>query len=395
MSNSTEPEIHLYIDTHSGLQELLSRLEEAPEIALDTEADSLHHYFEKVCLIQLCAGEDNFIVDPLCGMDLSGLLGILARKPLVLHGADYDIRIMRATFGFQATEGAVFDTMLAARLLGYEELGLASLVERFFGVHLSKGGQKSDWSRRPISESLLRYASNDTRYLLPLAGKLREDLERLGRSPWHRETCDVMVRNASRENEKNPDEVWRIKKSGILSRGQLNVLRSLFHWRDLEARRVDLPPFKILGNRQLLELAIQAAARPKGGLPAGTKLPRNCTGKRLQALKEAFRDAAGKTEAQWPCVLRHEKRPPQVPKALQEAIRTECDRVAGETGIASSTLAPRAALMNILQHRPLTLEEIMECAPLMRWQAGLLEPGIQKILSGSAGKNRLFISPEA
>ncbi len=139
MNGSTDAGNSLYIDTHSGLLDLISRLEEAPGIALDTEADSLHHYFEKVCLIQLAAGEENAIVDPLCGMDLSPLLALLARKPLILHGADYDLRMMRLTFGF-LPEGEVFDTMLAARLLGYAAFGLASLVERFFGVRLSKGG---------------------------------------------------------------------------------------------------------------------------------------------------------------------------------------------------------------------------------------------------------------
>mgnify|MGYP001077099340 CR=1 FL=1 len=154
-----------------------------PEIALDTEADSLHHYFEKVCLIQLAAGEESAIVDPLCGMDLSALLALLTCKPLILHGADYDLRMMRLTFGF-LPEGEVFDTMLAARLLGYEEFGLASLVERFFGVRLSKGGQKSDWSRRPLSESQLRYAGDDTRYLLPLAARLREEMRLTLPAEW-------------------------------------------------------------------------------------------------------------------------------------------------------------------------------------------------------------------
>ena len=128
MNDTEDAEKSLYIDTPSGLLDLVTRLEEEPEIALDTEADSLHHYFEKVCLIQIAAGEENAIVDPLCGMDLSPLLALLTRKPLLLHGADYDLRMMRMTFGF-LPEGEVFDTMLAARLLGYEEFGLASLVE--------------------------------------------------------------------------------------------------------------------------------------------------------------------------------------------------------------------------------------------------------------------------
>ncbi len=379
MNDSTDADNSLYIDTHSGLLDLISRLEEAPGIALDTEADSLHHYFEKVCLIQLAAGEENAIVDPLCGMDLSPLLALLARKPLILHGADYDLRMMRLTFGF-LPEGEVFDTMLAARLLGHEEFGLASLVERFFGVRLSKGGQKSDWSRRPLSDSQLRYAGDDTRYLLPLAARLRDDLERLGRIGWHRETCRSMVMQASRESEKDQNERWRIKGSFHLTRRQLNFLQAVFQWRDLEARRADRPPFHILGNQQLLDLAILAASDTEGAFRPGPKLPRNCKGRRLQALKKAVREAAGKPESQWPECQRRE-RPLSAPTGPLKALRAECDSLAEELGIASSALAPRSALANIARMKPVTLAEIMECGPLMRWQARLLESGIRRMLT--------------
>lgn len=378
MSDTADAEDALYIDTHSGLLDLVTRLEEAPEIALDTEADSLHHYFEKVCLIQLTAGEENAIVDPLCGMDLSPLLALLTRKPLLLHGADYDLRMMRMSFGF-LPERDVFDTMLAARLLGYEEFGLASLVERFFEVKLSKGGQKSDWSRRPLSESQLRYAGDDTRYLLPLAARLRADLERLGRIEWHRETCESMVIQASRESEKDQNERWRIKGSFQLTPRQLNLLQALFQWRDLEARGTDRPPFHILGNQQLLDLAVRVAPDPEGAFRAGPKLPRNCKGRRLQALKKAVREAAERPESQWPENKRRE-RPPTAPSGLLNALRAECDRLAKELGITSSTLAPRPALVNIARIKPLTLEETIDCGPLMGWQARLLEPGIRKLL---------------
>jgi ribonuclease D len=353
-------------------------LEEVPEVALDTEADSLHHYFEKVCLIQLAAGEENAILDPLSGMDLSPLLALLARKPLVLHGADYDLRMMRLTHGF-LPEGEVFDTMLAARLLGHEEIGLASLVERFFGVRLSKGGQKSDWSKRPLSESQLRYAAADTRYLLPLADRLRQDLQRLGRIEWHRETCASMVLQASRENEKDRNDRWRIKGSFRFTRPQLNMLEALFQWRDLEARGADRPPFHILGNQQLLDMAVRAASDPEAAFRTGPKLPRNCKGRRLQALKRAVREAAARPESMWPECKRRE-RPPSAPSGMLKSLRAECDRLAQELGIQSSTLAPRPALVNLARIKPETLEGIVECGPLMGWQARLLEPGLRKLL---------------
>ncbi len=370
----------LYVDTDSGLLGLVSRLEEAPEIALDTEADSLHHYFEKVCLIQLSAGEEDAIVDPLCGLDLAPLLALLARKPLILHGADYDLRMLRLTFGF-LPEGEVFDTMLAARLLGYEEIGLASLVERFFGVTLNKGGQRSDWSRRPLSDAQLRYAGDDTRYLPPLAARLREALEGLGRTDWHREACHSMVRQACRDGTQQRDEKWRIKGSTHLTRREMNFLRALFLWRDAEARRADRPPFHVFGNEQLLDLAVRAASDPEGVFRGGTRLPRNCRGRRLQALKEAVRKAAGQPESEWPERRKRRDRPPSAPAGLLKALRAECDRLADDLGIASSTLAPRSALTNIARDRPGSLEEIMKCGTLMRWQASLLEPGIRRLLT--------------
>jgi ribonuclease D len=269
--------------------------------------------------------------------------------------------------------------MLAARLLGYEEFGLASLVERFFGVRLSKGGQKSDWSRRPLSESQLRYAGDDTRYLLPLAARLREDLERLGRIEWHRETCRSMVIQASRESEKDPNERWRIKGSFQLTPRQLNCLQALFQWRDLEARGADRPPFHILGNQQLVDLAVRAASDPEGAFRAGPKLPRNCKGRRLQALKKAVREAAERPESRWPECKRRE-RPPSAPSGLLKALRDECNRLAKELGIPSSTIAPLPALVNIARIKPVTREGIMECGPLMHWQAGLLEPGMRTLL---------------
>ena len=367
----------LYIDRATRMLDLVSRLEGAGEIALDTEADSLHHYFEKVCLIQLSAGGEHFIVDPLCDMDLSPLLKLLARRPLVLHGADYDIRMMRSSFGF-LPEMAVFDTMLAARLLGHDKLGLAALAERFFGVKLGKAGQKSDWSRRPLSASQLRYASDDTRHLLPLAERLRQDLEKLGRIAWHRETCESMVRQASVESARDPDTAWRIKGSGKLPGGQLNFLKALWHWRDREASTIDRPPFHVFGNKELLGLAAQADGNLESALGAGPKLHRRCRGRRLETLRAALREAAKKPESEWPERRRREM-PQLAPKALTASLRAECNRMADELGIASSTLASRPALENIALNRPSTLEEIMACGPLLRWQASLLAPGTLRI----------------
>ncbi len=137
-----------YIDTNSGLDALIPRLGHAERIALDTEADSLHHYFEKICLIQLSFHGEDYLLDPLSKIDLSQFLNVLSTKPLIIHGADYDLRMLRTSFGFRP-QREVFDTMLAAQILGYEQFGLAALIHRYLDTTVTKQGQKSDWSLRP------------------------------------------------------------------------------------------------------------------------------------------------------------------------------------------------------------------------------------------------------
>ncbi len=143
--NTPEPEEYIYVRERAAMETLIQRIGTAQRVALDTEADSLHNYFEKVCLVQLSLGGEHYLVDPLCGLHLKGLLETLADKPLILHGGDYDLRMMRASMGFRPRRD-VFDTMIAAQLLGFEQIGLAALIERYFDITIGKAGQKS---RRP------------------------------------------------------------------------------------------------------------------------------------------------------------------------------------------------------------------------------------------------------
>lgn len=167
------------ITTSSELIELAEQLAPLDRIAVDTEADSLHCYFEKLCLIQISVPGIDVLVDPLAGADLSPLFHSLTAKTLILHGADYDVRLFRR-IGF-ACEGTVFDTMLAARLTGHPTFNLAALVEKYFGVTLAKASQKSNWARRPLTSKMSEYALNDTRYLSSLAKELESQLRELGR----------------------------------------------------------------------------------------------------------------------------------------------------------------------------------------------------------------------
>jgi ribonuclease D len=207
--NAPESAEYVYVREPAAMESLVRHIGTAERVALDTEADSLHNYFEKVCLIQLSLEGEHYLVDPLSGLDLSGFSKALAEKPLILHGGDYDLRMLRAAMGFRP-RGEVFDTMIAAQLLGIEQIGLAALIERCFDIMMEKEGQKSeqksDWSRRPLSEKQLSYAINDTRFLEQLAEHLIRDLGERGRIDWHKESCRAMVESTGRDRLRDPEQ---------------------------------------------------------------------------------------------------------------------------------------------------------------------------------------------
>jgi ribonuclease D len=384
--NMPESEEYVYVRERGSLETLIQRIATAERVALDTEADSLHNYFEKVCLLQLSFGGGHYLVDPLCGLDLSGFLAVLSEKTLILHGGDYDLRMMRGSMGFRPRRD-VFDTMIAAQLLGIEQIGLAALIERFFNIALGKEGQKSDWSRRPLSERQLRYAVNDTRFLEPLADRLRGELGERGRVDWHRESCRAMVESSGRDHTRDPEDAWRIKGAGRLTRRQLAYLRELWCWRDQHARSANLPPFKVFGNQQIMELLQWAEVHPGVPLHQGPKLPRNIVGARLRTLDEAITRAAGMDPTQWPEVKRRDRDAGRNDCSEQiNALRAECAPIAKELGIAASTLAPRAAIEAIVRSRPRTLEEIMENGRLLSWQAELVQGAVERCLHSTGRK---------
>src|SRR5438552_18351777 len=174
------------ISTPEQIGELISHIDPHGRVAIDTEADSLHCYRKKLCLLQVSLPEGDFLVDPLAGNDLSALANALSGKEIVLHGADYDLRLLRRALDFRPTR--VFDTVIAARLLGGCEFSYAALVEKYFGIELAKGSQKANWALRPLSKKMEEYARNDTHYLLPLAEKLEKQLIERDRFGWFQQS---------------------------------------------------------------------------------------------------------------------------------------------------------------------------------------------------------------
>ena len=241
------------IDDAARLFELTRFLANETELALDLEMDSLHHYREKICLIQIASRAGSWLIDPLALKDLSAFTELLGKSDIliVMHGADYDIRSLRRDFGIEITN--LFDTMIAARFLGAAEFGLAPLLKIQFGVELDKKYQKADWSKRPLSSEMLAYATADVAYLLGLYDQLRENLVSQGRLGWLEEECALVC--ATRLVEKEGPLFLSCKGAGKLDGRSLAILEELLQLRDFWANKLDRPLFKVFSVETLTEIA--------------------------------------------------------------------------------------------------------------------------------------------
>jgi len=324
------------IATSSQLAELLPLIERNARVAVDTEADSLHCYREKLCLLQVSLPEGDFLVDPLVENDLVPLADTLARKEIVLHGADYDLRLLRRALNFQPAR--LFDTVIAARLLGVREFSYAALVEKYFGIQLAKGSQKANWALRPLSPKMEEYARNDTHYLLPLAENLESQLIERDRLGWFQQSCERAIASAAIDRERDTEEVWRIRGSGLIRGREAAILRALWHWRDREAERFDRPSFHVLRNDQLIETA-RAASRGE------TPQFRHFSERRARDFQATINSALALKEEDWPETRkRRGERPTREMERAAEGMRKRRDRAASELKIEPSFIAPRATI---------------------------------------------------
>lgn len=251
MKNNKMPEI---VSSQQALLELIGRLAREPLLAVDLEADSLHHYQEKVCLIQISTPTESVIIDPLAIPDLSPLAPILADPAIrkVFHGADYDIRSLYRDFGIEVHN--LFDTMIACQFLGEKEVGLAAVLFKRFGAELDKRYQKADWSKRPLSFEMIEYAVRDTSLLIELYLQLTAELQDKGRLAWVEEESTLLT--AVRAGSRDVGPLFlRFKGAAKMDPRTLAVLEELLRFRDNLARARNLPSFKILGSETLRQLA--------------------------------------------------------------------------------------------------------------------------------------------
>ncbi|MEX1045354.1 MAG: hypothetical protein WEC73_04425 [Chthoniobacterales bacterium] len=346
------------ISTPEQLADFTARLDTHQVIGIDTEADSLHSYHEKICLVQVCSPDGFFLVDPLAGgLDLSAFYASLTAHTIIIHGADYDLRLLGRHPAFDATE--IFDTSIAARFLGLEQIGYAALVQKFFGVTLCKASQRADWGRRPLPPRMEEYALNDVRYLLPLAEILENQLRELGRWEWYRQSRDAMVQSAREPRERDLEKAWRVTGSSKLAPRESAVLRALWHWREAEASAWDRPTFHVISNDRLIDAACAAVAGHKAEV---YRMPPTRYGR----MKEALRAALELPESEWP-VFERERKPRMTNAAcrLFEQLREKRDAIAKDLALDPSLIASRLTLMSVASQNG---------SRLLPWQRDLLQP---------------------
>jgi ribonuclease D len=376
----------LYLDTVGDVERFTSEISATREIALDTEGASFHRFVDRIYLLQLSTRQHHAVIDPLPIGVPSGL-GALLEDPsveVVFHDADYDLRLLQQDYGWQVR--TIFDTRIAAQLLGYTAFGLAALLERFFEVKLDKKHQRADWSMRPLTEGMLDYAAQDTRHLLQLKDKLAAELERTGRTAWAREEFSLL--EGTRWQDEAPGMGYlRVKGARDLSRRELAVLRELVPWRDAVAGSLDRATFRVLGNEQLLDIA-RTQPRTKEALAKVKGMPRAVLEQRGEELLDAVTRALAVPEAELPKFPRAARwdRDPEF-DARVSALKTARDAAAKRLQLDPGVLCSRDRLEAVARRNPATVEEVAEVNELRRWQvAELAEAFVEALAPHRKGK---------
>ncbi len=357
-----------WVRTPEELRRRIQAISASRAIALDTESDSLHHYAEKVCLVQLADGAAPVsLLDPLALGDLSHLRELMADPGVekVFHGAEYDIALLKRDFGFSFA--SLFDTQIAARFLGRKEFGLQALLQREFGVHLSKASQKADWSRRPLTASQEAYAAEDVRHLIPLRDRLLLEIRMAGREAWVREECDALALTPAAVY-REPADFLRVKGARDLHLRDLAVLRELFALREAWARKLDRPLFRVLGDEALVLLSQRRPARPESlrALP-GFHSP--VWRDRGPELLEAIRRGESVPHDQCPRYLHGRRRRPPLEAVLRaERLRSRRSATAERVGLDPGLLLPQRLIDRIALDHPRTVEELSRVPEIRTWR---------------------------
>jgi ribonuclease D len=370
-----------YIDTTPAADRFLSAVEQSTTVAVDTEGASFHRFVDRIYLLQMSTRDLTAVLDPLAIGKPESLGRILEsdRIEKVFHDADYDLRLLHQDYGWNTRR--LFDTRVAAQLLGIRAFGLAALLERSFGLKLDKKHQRADWSMRPLPKDMLDYASQDTMYLLELRDRLAGELEGAGRWSWAAEEFERLEGTRWEQPEGEDTGYMRIKGARDLDRRELALFRELVRFRDGIARELDRATFRVAGNEALFAVAKE---RPQTmeALAAIKGVPRGIAERRGAEMLAAVRRGMEVPEDQLPKF-------PRAPRWDRDAdfdnrvnaLRTAREEAAQRLGLDPGFLCAREKLETIARKRPQTLEELADVPDLRRWQIEVMGPAFLKALT--------------
>lgn len=361
----------VYLDTPAGAEHFLDSIREAPALAVDTEGASFHRFVDRVYLLQLSTASVTALFDPLTVGPLDRLGQMLADRAaeVVFHDADYDLRLLHQDYGWHPTH--LFDTRVAAQLLGIRVFGLAALLQRYLGVKLDKKHQRADWSMRPLPPDMRDYAAQDTMHLLELRDALARDLEQAGRWSWAEEEFG-RIEGTHWENGDASDAFLRIKGARDLTRRQLAILRELVRWRDDVAREKDRATFRVAGNEALLETA-RRAPRAREELATVKGMPRGMVDRQGEALLAAVEQGLAVPDDKLPRFPRAPRwdRDPDFEQRVNR-LREVRERVARELDLDPGFLISRERLEVIARRKPASLEDLRAIPELRNWQVEVM-----------------------
>lgn len=380
MTPSNSEALYLWIDTAQALNEMLSHLREWPVIAVDTESDSLYAYFEKVCLIQFSIPGTDYLVDPLA-VDVTALGGLFAdsRYEKVFHAAEYDIMCLKRDYGFSFLN--LFDTMIAARVLGWKRYGLGTILRDRFNVQLDKRLQRHNWGARPLSDRALNYARLDTHFLLPLREVQLAELRAKNRLVEAQQAFRRQTQVEPTPKVFNPDDFWRIRGARDLPPVEQAVLRRLFILRDRWAQKLDRPPFKVINDAALMRLA-QACPADRRSLAQVKGLSRYM---RRRAGDDLLKAIAKGLKDQPPSYPRaHRNHFDRDRQARYEALRAWRKGVAEARRVEPDVILPNGTLMALAKHVPQSVADLAEVDALDDWQRRTYGEDLLRVLSGQA-----------
>jgi ribonuclease D len=369
------------VETEDELKSLGDMLSSVRSIAVDLEADSMFHFREKVCLVQIGTENSVYIIDPLSTPDLSSLKPVFFDSGIqkVFHGADYDVRSLYRDFGIEINN--LFDTEIASRFLCIKETGLDAVIKKRFGIELDKRFQKKDWSQRPLSDEMLEYAAFDVVFLIQLAGELQQKLSSVGRLEWVLEEC----RNLSMVRpQENTDEPFfkRFKGAGRLDRRSLAILEGLLKFRFEMAEKRDRPLFKILGNESIMRI-VQIRPDNHERLFESRLLSVRQLNMYGEDLVKIVREAMMLPDDMLPRYPRTRTEPqsPGLPQRVKR-LKTWRDAVADKMAIDPPLLLKNAVITTIAVKMPKTCNDLSCIPEIKEWQIKLIGNDLIRFLDG-------------